>query len=477
MQRFKFLAAAIISAGLLFLNTGVAAAATIPSPSLLIAEIQTGSATSTSEEFIELANVTDQDISVADVRLEYFSASAATFDKPSRTIPLHGSLTHQARYLLASTGYLSDQQVNDTFSPGLAAAGGHLRLVNNASGEVYDTVGWGTAQHPESHAAATAPNGQSLQRRVDSDQKLIDTNDNASDFTAAEPSPTGYIPLIVDTEPDQPEDTSATDDPAEQPPTITNQDTEVTAGDLESSQSATIALQITELLPNPASPQTDAQDEFIELYNPTDQIVSLAGYKLQTGLTYNHSFTFTDQALAPFSYQAFYSGETGATLANSGGKVRLIAPSGEVISQTTEYTAAADGRAWVWDGSSWQWTTTPSPSALNIITTPIAAAKKVAASKTSTAKKKATKTSTSKTPKAKTTKAKAVKGAKTNTTGMTTDDSSDEGGSKGIQPWLLAGVAGLAVLYGAYEYRSDLANFVRKLRFYRKNRRETSTES
>jgi hypothetical protein len=176
--------------------------------------------------------------------------------------------------------------------------------------------------------------------------------------------------------------------------------------------------------------------------------------------------------MAPFSYQAFYSSETGAALANTSGKARLVAPDGQIVSETAEYGTAADGQAWAWNGSSWQWTTSPSPSVVNTISAPTASKKSTAAKKT-TAKK----ASSTKTTKPKVAKAKAVKGVKTTTPVLadTTDDGSGSG--TGLQPWLLAGTGGLAVLYGAYEYRSDLANFLRKFRFYRRNRGESGAKS
>lgn len=45
-------------------------------------------------------------------------------------------------------------------------------------------------------------------------------------------------------------------------------------------------ISITELLPNPAAPATDDADEFVELFNGSDEPVRLRGYKLQTGNSY-----------------------------------------------------------------------------------------------------------------------------------------------------------------------------------------------
>lgn len=463
MKQFKS-AVLLVSLLLSLSGRGIARAAT-PLPQLLITEAQTGTTVSASEEFIEIANTTVDAIDVSSVKIEYFSAASSSFDKPSRTVTLHGLLTPGDHYLVASTGYSPAELINDTFSSGLAANGGHLRLINSATKEVYDVLGWGSAVHPESKAASPAKTGHTLQRRIVAG-KLIDTNDNQADFESATPTPTGYTPPPSEPEQEPDLDPTVPDTPLPETPEPAPDDTPT--------PTTPVVVQITELLPNPASPQTDASDEYIELYNPNDQLIDLRGYKLQTGNTYNHSFTFTEASLPPFSYQVFYSSETKASLANSGGKARLLAPTGEVVSETEAYGSAADGRTWAWDGTRWQWTITASPAAGNIITTPAVATKvaKTTAAKTTSKK---VKTSSTKTTKPKVTKAKAVKGAKTTTPVLASGTPDNKG--IGVQPWLLAGAGGLAVLYGAYEYRSDLANSLRKLRFYRKNSREAGKES
>jgi hypothetical protein len=45
------------------------------------------------------------------------------------------------------------------------------------------------------------------------------------------------------------------------------------------------APQISEVLPNPTPPATDAEGEFIELYNSNNNIFDLSGFSLQAGNT------------------------------------------------------------------------------------------------------------------------------------------------------------------------------------------------
>jgi hypothetical protein len=226
---------------------------------------------------------------------------------------------------------------------------------------------------------------------------------------------------------------------------------------------------VTELLPNPAAPQTDEANEYIELFNPGDDAFNLNGYTLETGQTTLHDFTFTsDVLLQPHSYLALYSADTGLSLSNSGGQARLLAADGTVLSQSDAYGTAADGLAWAIDPTdgTWHWTLTPTPGAENNIHAPIVLAK-VSVVKT----KKATTTKVkgaSTTKKAKATKAKKAKKSVTTTAASSVS---------GLQPTapihvgVLAAVAALAVGYGVYEYRHDLANRIYQLRTHRAARR------
>ncbi|MDQ5886303.1 MAG: hypothetical protein QG628_700, partial [Patescibacteria group bacterium] len=209
---------------------------------------------------------------------------------------------------------------------------------------------------------------------------------------------------------------------------------------------------ISELLPNPASPIPDATGEFIELHNATELDIALRGFKLLTGSTLSHSYVFKDQVIAAHQYMAFYVTDTGTTLSNSGGKAQLQDPVGNIMSETSSYTKADDGQAWAFDGANWQWTATPTPNAENSVLVATSAL----ASKVS--KAKSTKKVTAK-------KAKAtgkVKGATTANAAKSADTS--DAFSSPMHTPVLAGVGGLAVLYGVYEYRQDIANAYRKFR-------------
>jgi len=210
------------------------------------------------------------------------------------------------------------------------------------------------------------------------------------------------------------------------------------------------APQISEVLPNPAPPQADTEDEFIELYNSNDKQFDLSGFTLQTGTTSLHKYTFpAGTVIDAKKFRAFLSADTGLSLSNTSGQVALLDPSGNMLSQTDVYGTAKDGYAWVSADGLWQWTTTPTPDASNKISVPLAKT----SSKSSTASKK----SSSKA-------AAAVTPGSSNSPGGGTPVAS-------LHPAVLAGIGSLAVVYAMYEYRNDLANQLYRLRRYREARR------
>src|SRR5687767_779070 len=156
-----FVAAIVIGAGTV--HPVRAAEQTTPAQQhIVITEIQTGSAISANQEFVELYNQTDAAITLTGWRLEYKSATGTTW---STKATLAGFIEPHSFYVISTTGYL--EEAGSVLSGGLAAAGGHLRLVQigeNTSLAV-DLVGWGTADSAEGGQPAPAPEpSQSAQR-------------------------------------------------------------------------------------------------------------------------------------------------------------------------------------------------------------------------------------------------------------------------------------------------------------------------
>jgi hypothetical protein len=210
--------------------------------------------------------------------------------------------------------------------------------------------------------------------------------------------------------------------------------------------------QLSEILPNPAPPQTDADDEFVELYNSNSKPFDLSGFILQVGLTTTHKYTFpAGTILQPQQFAAFYSSETDLSLSNTSGQVQLLDPAGNSLEQSDVYGTAKDGYAWILANGKWQWTTTSTPAAKNVVTSP-PGAKSSSTSSSGKSNVLAAKTSGS-------------------SGGSSSFSSPTQSSSSPVHPAILAGIGSAAVLYALYEYRHDLANTLYRFRRYRAARR------
>lgn len=364
---------------------------------------------------------------------------------------------------------------------GMAAAGGTVELVDSL-GSTVDTVGWGTKTTTinETELAIAPPDGSSIQRIV-SNGISMDTNNNKNDFEILS-IPT---PEVANTEPNPPLE-NPDPDPVplptpETPPTDTGQaDTDIppsseqippAPADPPPVAETELPILLNELFIDPATPLTDASDEWVELYNPNDISQDLGGYTVYAGETFAYHHTFrAGVSIEPHGYLTLTSAETSIALANGGGAVKITGPAGQIF-DNTHYETAKTNQAWAKDtNGQWQWTTTPTQNLQNTITAPTVA-EDVVATAAANSKKSAKTTSASNkassTPKATTTKTTAVKAAKAKVATDTTDTALLVSAPSPLPIWLLATLGCLAVLYSAYEYRFDIAN---KIYQFRRNR-------
>lgn len=478
---------------------------------VLITELQTSGSHGAGEEFIELYNNTDRDIDLADAahtgknawKIQYFSKTklaallpastmAAGWVTPYRTIALNGTIAAGDYYVLAADKYIPGNiEPDQTYSSTLADEGGALQLVDIATTNavvtttVHDRLAWsGNTTLASNNLLYTPPRaGQSLQRMPNQLGSYVNEDTSLTSFTLSDTlSPKNIWSAAVPTEPvvptpDTPPSASAPNgsqgDGTAPPP----------SGPVNDGLAPPI---ITEVLPNPAAPQSDEISEYIELYNPNNTDFNLRGYTLETGQTTLHDFTFAgDTILKANSYQPFYSAETRLPLSNSGGQGRLLDPHGTVVNETAAYPAATDGMAWALDerDGNWKWTTALTPGSSNLIIIP-AVATKVTAVKTAAKQlaKPAAKTTKKPIAKAKvlglnTTKAKKAAATKKPSARpkvppvATSASTAPTIKTALVHPAVLATVALLAIGYGVYEYRHDLANRIYQFRAHRAARR------
>ena len=305
---------------------------------VVIFQLQTSAAGAAAQEYISIYNNSAQAVDISNWCMVYASASDSTQTqlacfKPS-TFNTKLMLSGNVYLVMASNDFLDtqpDHTADFTFSGGISATSGHLKLLDSTKSEI-DKIGWGAASNPEGSSVPAHPIGKILQRTTDTYGLLKDTDNNSADFTHA-----SLIPL-------QPgslyEEYSEPSPPAPGP-------------------------LINEILPDVEG--ADTGKEFIEFYNPHSVPINLAGYVLQLGPAHSKSYTLPASTIEPGAYLSFSDKQTGLTLPNSSASVRLLSPNGDVISSTEAYDQPGEGVSWALLNGVWQLTHTPTPNAENIL--------------------------------------------------------------------------------------------------------------
>lgn len=421
-----------------------------PSPELIISQIKV---TASDGQFITLYNNTAGTLDLNNFQLQYFNNYDLASATSSKLIKLTGQLPPHS-YAIVNDGSIQAcyQMMVNSVSLGFSSSAGSLQIGHylGDSPHVFsildDYVGWSKKVVP---GAQTLPPdiNSFLQRQApgsSSNLPLIQIPGGGSwqsvkQLNGASPCDPSKTAGILG---------GGRLAPGSAPIPYTVNLASDTLSSLPADDAGLRAPQISEVLPNPASPKTDANDEFIELYNSNDKPFDLSGFILQVGITTIHKYTFpAGTTIEPRQFTAFYSSDTSLSLSNNDGQVELLDPAANVLNKTDEYTVAKDNYAWVKTDGLWQWTTTPTPGSANLLTAP--------------ASKSTYKTS----PSSK----RKVLSAAAGSAGQGSSGGSPS--SVQLHPLVLAGVGAAAVLYALYEYRHDLGNLIYKLRRNRAARR------
>lgn len=412
--------------------------------------------TSSSGQFVELHNSGTEPIDMGQVQLAYYNHYDVQKATSSKLVSLSGTLPAGGYYLVNdSTMNLCYQTMAASASLSFSSTAGLVqvhRLQQSTAGgsissTVIDSVAWSKTATP--YAQTLPANANTFLLRQWAEQEA--PHASGGTWLSVQPSiddPCVYESILTA----DPTDQDFTLLPGSLPPI--RYVAAPATGAAVNRNIGMMAPVINELLPNPASPQTDAADEFIELYNPNTTSFDLTGFKLAFGSTNPRSYSFPEgTVLPPGSFTAFTSADTSISLSNSEAQTWLLDPAGQIVSQSEPYRDADDGQAWVLENGTWRWTAVPTPNELNAIT------QEAGASQERTA---------------------AVLGISDTSGGLgtaTANQSNPAGGAPTqddaapLHPAVLAGVGMLAVGYGLYEYRHDLGNRIFQLRRYLRLRR------
>ncbi len=464
-------------------------AETANAPSLVISQLKISSSNG---QFVTLYNPGSASLDMSKYQLEYFNNYDLSKATSSRLIALSGMVPPHGYFMVNDSALLLCYQLTvDSVSLGFSSTAGMVEVLafnqsspgSSVTPVLQDYVGWSKTAATGAQTLPVNTNAFLLRQPFDSKnnpavgtpgsgswQTVQPDSNNACNLVTAAGTPipvsTGLSQLLLASEP---------------PATIISLSGEVTptpastpAAGLPAADIGLIAPKITELLPNPNGTGNDSSEEFIELYNSNVTSFDLTGFALQVGTTSLHNFVFpVGSSLPPQSFKAFYASDTGLSLSNIRSQAKLLDPPGNVIDITEVYASAKDGQAWALANGKWYWTLKLTPGEANIIEQPPSGKKPAAVKTVSAGTKTSAKTSAKTGKPAAAGKVKAAKTKLTKTAAVS--HSSAKPSTSPIHLWTLALVAGLAVLYGIYEYRGDLANRIYVFRRYLKARRANRT--
>lgn len=365
------------------------------SENLVIMQLQTAGAVSgtSSEEIIVLYNSSLLDVNISNWCLEDSSASSGeVFGEIACAVPpgiqtelwvASGGYVSFAtsEFLIKNPGFVPDF----LFSAGITASGGHIRLVDENKQEI-DGVAWGTAVEIN----RVLPAIKHVERKVlsrDSSALQLDTDVHLVDFSSKpllSPVTSGIyeVEVIVDV------CSNITDIQIEIPsgfmlddngacvedfcPNIDELQTVAPEGyqkSLGATDCTLIPLEdavlfITELVANATS--DDSGQEFIELYNPQNRTVNLLGYRLQVGPGFTKEFVLPELNIAAGQYLVFSDSITSIVLPNTNGvQLRLLAPAGNIVSNSPVYINSNDDVSWALVEDQWIYTNQITPGTAN----------------------------------------------------------------------------------------------------------------
>jgi hypothetical protein len=362
---------------------------------IVITEVQTnGEGTgTTTHEYIELYNSGAEPVNMLGWTIVYINSSNKestlySFDKPFLFLPNTFAI---GKLATSEATYLPDVLPDFTYKDGLAATAGGIQI-KNVEGQIVDLLKWTSSQSYIDDVTITGLiGGKSAQRRCDNTQTIFTTDKPTQNYTVASVTPR-LITCDSPIEQEDPEDNDTTD-------TDTDKiDQEIALPDIEStepSQRIRLPIVLNELFIDPTTPLTDANDEYVELYNPNDIALDVSGYRIRVGATtkYMHSFALGTM-IGAREYLVVSAKDSSVSLSNSGGIAEVYNDINEVVDSTT-YEKAIPGASWArGTGDQWVWTIMPTLNSQNIIVAPAPIAPVATAKAKIIATKKKTTTST-----------------------------------------------------------------------------------
>lgn len=268
---------------------------------VVISEVQVGSSTSPTDEFVELYNPTASAIDISGWKLAKRTAAGT----PESEVDLivigdSTSIAAESYYLAAHTDYDGSPTEDITYSEESVSANNTVLLYDNGLLTV-DKVGMGSAADFEGTDTASSPaNDKSIERKANSESTKTsmaiggddefngngeDTDDNDADFELRDLPQPQSLSSVTEPSATPTPTASPTESPTSSPtgspspsPTETASPTATPTDSPTATPTATPAPKV--VISEVQIAGTTATDEFVELYNPNESSVDLEGWRM-----------------------------------------------------------------------------------------------------------------------------------------------------------------------------------------------------
>ena len=141
-----------------------------------------------------------------------------------------------------------------------------------------------------------------------------------------------------------------------------------TPSDLENSFPASPPVNVCEGLKlNEVAANVAIEDQFIEIYNPTEAAIDLTGCILQTNRSSTASFVFPESELQSQKSKVIYVNDTSLTLTKTTtGTVYLLSSDKVIETDSISYAELAESTSWAYIDGSWRQTFLVTPNTPNV---------------------------------------------------------------------------------------------------------------
>jgi hypothetical protein len=283
-------------------------------------------------EYVAIYNAGD-DVAIDALRLDFFNSSGS----PNGSIELTRGTFMQQAYIVFS--YNATPTNEFEYQPTRMPQSGGLELTVN--GALVDKICWGSVNNCSNHAITLTNNRMIVNNRLSGGVDLT-----ATTFTPP-PVANGWLPNPEPCEFDS--ELLASDENCVMP---TNPDPD---NPPPTDQCANLSL---------SEIGANLYEQFVEVINPTDEPLSLAGCGLATNRN-DKVFTFGDDILAAGAARTIKIADSGLALSKTvSGTVYLLAADGSEIGNVT-YPEPKAGTSYAFINDEWQIVKNPTPDRLN----------------------------------------------------------------------------------------------------------------